>query len=239
MLSRSAALAILLSAAAALAQTPASQQPSMKSFHIQDFDMTFIYPGDFIPADAKATAPTTYVLPTTHPANPPCVQAPLSVGSATAPGRPVIVISILDDACPSVLHDAQKIGEFTQAQLLRQLQRYGTPTLTPYLGQSTHLFTLDGRSAALTLGSATPVASASNTSTATPPITTYAAKLCTVGPDPVFVPAKSRRQPVGPKPIVCFDFTAHQSDQITTLLALPIIFGEYQPRSLVAPNQIK
>jgi hypothetical protein len=225
MLSRSTAFSLLLLFVAALTHSPAqSQLPAMKSFKELDFNMTFIYPADFIPAKAGVTAPATYTIPTTRPEKPRCVQTPLSVGSNAA-GTSALVFSIIDDACPTILREAQKLGTFAQAQILRQLQSYGTPTIT----MPSRSYTLDGRSAAVVLASATPAPTASPA----PPITTYAAKVCMFAREQAYTFGKTPTQLTAAHSIICFDFTTHKRDGLEPLLALPVIFEELAPRSLV------
>jgi hypothetical protein len=225
MLSRSAAFSLLFLFAATLTYSPAqSQLPAMKSFKELDFDMTFIYPADFVAAKAGVTVPATYAIPATKPDKPPCVQTPLSVGSNAA-GTAALVFSIIDDACPTILHDAQKLGAFAQAQILRQLLSYGTPTIT----MPSRPYTLDGRSAAVVLASATPPTNGSTTT----PVTTYAAKVCMFGSEQAYTFGKVPTQLTAANSIICFDFTTTKRDQLSPLLALPVVFGDLTPRSLV------
>jgi hypothetical protein len=249
MLSRFAALSLLLLITIVPAPSPAqSQPPAMKAFKELDFGMTFVYPADFVPADAKATAPTEYALPTTKPvsesssAPPPCVQAPLSVGTNAADNS-ALVVSIIDDACPGVLRQAQKIGDFVHAQLLRQLQRYGTPVITT----DARTFPFDGRPAAVILGNATPAATPAATAAAAPTAkpdsktmpapytgTTYAAKVCMFAKVPAASTfGKVSHQFTADNSVLCFDFTSHKSDRIMPLLYLPVTFEDLNPRSLV------
>ena len=223
MLSRFAVLSLLLLFAAA--HSPAqSQLPAMKSFKELDFNMTFIYPADFIPAKANVTAPDTYTIPTTKPDKPPCVQTPLSVGS-NATGNAALVFSIIDNACPTILHDAQKLGNFAQTQILRQLQSYGTPVIT----MPSRSYTFDGRSAAVVLASATAAA----TPSAAAPITTYAAKVCMFARVQAYTFGKVPSQLTAANSIICFDFTTRKHDGLEPLLALPVVFEDLAPRSLV------
>ena len=183
-------------------------------------------------------------------APPPCVQAPLSVGTNAADNS-ALVVSIIDDACPGVLRQAQKIGDFVHAQLLRQLQRYGTPVITT----DTRTFPFDGRPAAVILGNATPAATPtvkpddpkaakpddpkaakpdSKTKPASYTGTTYAAKVCMfakVPPASTF--GKVTHKFTADDSILCFDFTSHKPDRITPLLYLPVTFEDVNPRSLV------
>jgi hypothetical protein len=225
MLSRSAAFSLLFLFAATLVHSPAqSQLPAMKSFKELDFDMNFIYPADFVSAKPGVSAPDTYTIPVPRPNKPRCVQTPLSVGSP-ATGNAALVFSIIDDACPTILHDAQKVGAFAQAQIIRQLQSYGTPTIT----MPSRSYTLDGRSAAVVLASATPT---TNGSTATP-VTTYAAKVCMFAREQAYTFGKVPSQLTAANSIICFDFTTAKRDQLAPLLALPVVFGDLTPRSLV------
>jgi hypothetical protein len=223
MLSRSAASLFFLFAA--LVHSPAqSALPAMKSFKELDFDMTFIYPADFVPAKAGVTAPTTYTIPTTKPDKPPCVQTPLSVGSVAA-GNAALVFSIIDDACSTILRSAQKLGTFAQTQILRQLQSYGTPTIT----MPSRSYTFDGRSAAVVLASAMPAA----TESAAAPVTTYAAKVCMFARVQAYTFGKVPSQLTAANSIICFDFTTRKRDGLDPLLALPVVFEDLTPRSLV------
>jgi hypothetical protein len=192
----------------------------MKTFKAPDFDMTFIYPASFVPADPKATVASTYTLPKSRPANPPCVQTPLSVGANTA-GTPALVFSIVDDACPSILHDAQKLGDFVNTQILRQLKNYGTPAITKGPG----LYTFDGRSAAVILASATTDAPQA--------VITYAAKVCMLANITAYTFGKVPSQLTAANSVICFDFTSRKQDLLTPLLNLPIIFGDSAPRAMV------
>jgi hypothetical protein len=212
----------------------------MKSIRITDYGMTFIYPATFVSPNPKVVAPATYTLPAAElrGKNPPCAQAPLSVGSPNTPGKPVFVLSIIDDACPAVLKQTQQLSTFTRDQLLRQLARYGLPTLT----KESRTFTLDGRPSVVALGTATPDAShpdtalpphPSSAASASSPTTTYAAKICTFAHIPTDTGGHFLHQTSSPTPILCFDFTTQQSSVLDELLALPIQFGDDAPRSLV------
>jgi len=199
----------------------------MKTFKEADFDMTFIYPADFVPADPKVTAPASYSLPSVKVANPPCVQTPLSVGSNAA-GTAALVFSIIDDACPHILRQAQKLSDFVHAQLLRQLLRYGTPTII----QDVRTYNFDGHPAAIMFASASQTPPSAQPKAATSPATTYAAKVCMFAK----VPASSFkivRQLSVANSVLCFDFTAYNSDLLPPLLYLPVLFGDVTPRSLV------
>jgi hypothetical protein len=225
MLSRLAAIFLLFLIAAAPAQSPvqssnSSQLPAMKTFKDLDFDMTFIYPATFVPVDPKATAPSTYTSPKSRPANPPCVQTPLAVGTNTL-DTSALVFSIIDDACPTILRDAQKLGDFAHTQILRQLKRYGTPTIT----KDSRLYTFDGRSAVVVLASATTDASQA--------VTTYAAKVCMFAGVQNYTFGKVPAQLSAANTIICFDFTTRKRDGLEPLLAQPLIFEDLTPRSLV------
>ncbi len=221
MLSRLAALSLLLLIAIAPAQSSnSSQLPAMKTFKEPDFDMTFIYPASFVPVDPKAAAPSTYSMPKSRPDKPPCVQTPLAVGTNT-PDTSALVFSIIDDACPTILHDAQKLGDFVNTQILRQLKRYGTPAIT----KGPSLYTFDGRSAAVILASAT--------TDAPKPITTYAAKVCMFGNVTAYTFGKIPSQLTAANSVICFDFTTRQHDGLEPLFSLPLIFEDLAPRSLV------
>jgi hypothetical protein len=227
--SRIAALFLLFLIASAPAQSPvqssnSSQLPAMKTFKELDFDMTFIYPASYVPVDPKAPAPSTYTSPKSRPANPHCVQTPLAVGTNT-PDTSALVFSIIDDACPTILRDAQKLGDFVQTQILRQLKRYGTPTIT----KGPSLYTFDGRSAAVILANATPDA----TKAAPKAVTTYAAKVCMFANITAYTFGKVPSHLTAENSVICFDFTTRQRDLLTPMFDLPIVFGDSTPRSMV------
>jgi len=216
-----------------------SQPPAMKTFREQDFNLTFIYPADFVAVDPKTPAPAIYSLPATKAGAPdaPCVHTPLSVGSNGA-GNSALVFSIIDDACPGILRDAQKLGDFVHTQLLRQLQRYGTPTIT----QDSRLYTFDNRPAAVILGSATPIEQLGASPQAGPSSakaqaqvskTTYAAKVCLFGKVPAYTFGKPPRELTAAHSVLCFDFTSRRADLLQPLLYLPLVFEDLAPRSLV------
>jgi hypothetical protein len=202
----------------------------MKSFKELDFDLNFIYPADFVPAKANVAAPATYTIPTPKPEKPPCVQTPLSVGSV-ASNNAALVFSIIDDACPTILRDAQKLGTFAQTQIIRQLGSYGTPAIT----MPSRSYTFDGRSAAVVLASATPAANASSAT----PITTYAAKVCMFAREQAYAFGKVPKELTAQNSIVCWDFTTRKREALEPLLALPVVFADLTPRSLVPATLLR
>ena len=221
---RSAAL-LLLFAAHALAQSPAPipWAAQQKTFKETDFNVTYSYPQDFVPDDKSSTAPDSYTLPPAkkYP-DAPCVEAPLSVGYTNHDGNSVLVFSIIGDACANVLTDASNLERFTETQILRQLQRYGVPSLT----HPATRFTVDGRPAAI----ATASAHAVETQQGDTLTVTYAAKVCFYSDEPSITRLAH---------VICIDFTTQQPNLLPPMLAFPIQFGANQPHPLVPAKTLR
>ena len=188
-----------------------------------DFDLTYSYPKAFVAADPKTPAPGFYALPKPDPKdpNPACVHAPLSVGFNNRGGDSVLVFSIIDSACPTILKEAQDLGPFTRAQVLRQMKRYGVPTIT----KETALYSLDGRPAAVTMASAH--------ATETQKGDTYAAKACIFAEPPVYNSDRRLREPPTPGRVLCFDFTTQQPGLLPQMLSFPVQFGHQEAQAVV------
>ncbi len=156
------------------------------------------------------------------------MHAPLSVGFANGGGNSVVVFSIIDSSCPTILKEAQELGTFTHAQVLRQLKRYGVPMIT----KDTMLYSLDGRPAAVTMASA----HATETQKGDILTTTYAAKACIFAEPPVYNYDRKLRQPPTPGRVLCFDYTTQQPEPAATDAAVPIQFGHREPEAVVPAN---
>ena len=160
------AASLLLVCATALPQT--SSPFSLKSFHDSAPGISYFYPGEFTPVAPAAPAKT-------DPASPHCVRTSFSAGSDPAAGNSAFVFSLIDNACPGVLKEAQQLGSFTRAQILRQMKRYGTPVIT----HDPVRYTVAGHPAAVTLASAQATETqAAVAKTRSGDGTTYAAKAC-------------------------------------------------------------
>jgi hypothetical protein len=233
MLSRSLLVFLLVVGASSHAQAPAATKKApwspdtMTSFRALDFDLTYSYPKDFIPADSKTPAPTVYALPKPDPnaKDPTCVHAPLSVGYTNGGGNSVLVFSIIDGSCPSILKDAQQLSTFTHAQILRQLKRYGVPTIT----KETTTYTIDGRPAAVTMASA----HATETQRGDTLTMTYAAKACIFAEPQPYNSDRRLKEPPTPGRVLCFDFTTQQRDLLAQMFNFPVQFGHRQPHAVV------
>jgi hypothetical protein len=236
MTSRSLLVFLFVVGVALHAQTPAASikvpwSSDQTSFRALDFDLTYSYPKNFIPADPKTPALAVYALPKPDPkaADPVCVHAPLSVGYTNNGGNSVLVFSIIDSSCPTILKDAQQLGTFTHEQLLRQLKRYGVPTIT----KETTTYTLDGRPAAVTMASA----HATETQRGDILTTTYAAKACVFAEPQVYDSDRRLRQPPSPGRVLCFDFTTQQRGLLPQMLNFPVQFG-HQGAHAVVPTSV-
>jgi hypothetical protein len=237
MVLRSAASLLLLVCAAAFSQPldpPSSNLP--KSFHDPLLNITYFYPGRFIPAAAGPSAPanepseSTSATPTTRL----CAQSNLSASSISPVGTSVFVLSTIDNTCPGVLHGASTdLGAFTREQVLRQLKQYGDPVITQ---EPTH-YTIDGHPAVITLASAR-AADAPGTTGITPPRITYAAKACLFGNVPV--KPRKRSDPVDqPRHVLCFDFTTQQRDLLPLMFSFSMQFDNESPQPLVPGSALR
>lgn len=210
------AASLLLVCATALPQTSSSF--SLKSFHDPASGAAYFYPGEFMPiapaAPAKAEAATPH-----------CVRTSFSAGSGPAAGDSAFVFSVIDNACPGVLHDAQQLSSFTKAQILRQMKRYGTPVIT----HDPVRYTVAGHPAAVTLASAQPAETqAADAKAKNNDKTTYAAKACVLTGSPTTTGHDS-----GPKQVLCFDFTTTRQDFLPRLSAFSVQFDGEMLQSLV------
>ena len=224
MVSRLLSVLLLIVGTTSYAQAPAAStkvpwSSTMATFRALDFDLTYSYPKNFVSADAKAPTPTFYTLPKPDPnaKDPVCVHAPLSVGYTNNGGNSVLVFSMIDSSCPTILKEAQDLGPFTRAQLLRQLKRYGVATIT----KETTLYTLAGRPAAVTMASA----HATETQRGDTLTMTYAAKACIFAEPQPYNSDRRLKQPPTPGRVLCFDFTTQQRDLLPQMLSFPVQFG--------------
>jgi hypothetical protein len=220
MLPRFAVFFLLLFCVAASTQTSAqTAAPALKSFHDPALGVTYFYPGQFNPV-----VPVKPNLTKTD-ATAQCVQTSLSAGSSPAAGDSAFVFSSIDGACPGILQQAQQLGSFTKDQLLRQLKRYGNPTIT----RQPSRYTIDGRPAAVTLASAESDTKLPNGS----PVTTYAVKACMLNDHP----SAPEAAPKGARDVICLDFTTQRRELLTSVLAFVIQFGDHSMQAIV-PNSI-
>jgi hypothetical protein len=212
MMSRFAAF-LLLVCATALSQTPSPL--SLKSFHDAGSGVAYFYPGEFMPVAPALPAKTD--APTPH-----CVRTSFSAGSGPEAGDSAFIFSVIDGACPGVLHEAQQLGSFTRAQLLRQMKRYGTPVIT----HDPVRYAIAGHPAAVTLGQAVETQTA-DSKTKSRGKTTYAAKACMLAE----VPTSGHGS--DPKQVLCFDFTTTRQDILPHLTAFSVQFDGEQLQSLI------
>lgn len=232
MLSRPLYLLLLVFGTTLYAQAPAvsTEVPwstDQTTFRALDFDLTYFYPKAFVPADPKSTAPLFYTLPKPDPnaKDPACVHAPLSVGYTNRGGNSVLVFSMIDNSCPTILKEAQDLEPFTRAQLLRQLKRYGVPTLT----KAPTSYTIEGRPAAVAMASA----HATETQRGDTLTMTYAAKACIFAEPQPYNSDRRLREPPTPGRVLCFDFTTQQRDLLPLMLKFPIQFGHRELHAVV------
>ncbi|HEY6374412.1 MAG TPA: hypothetical protein VIX90_02685 [Edaphobacter sp.] len=208
------AVSLLLVCATALSQTPSSL--SLKSFHDATSGVAYFYPGEFMSVAPAAPAKTDAAAP--H-----CVRTSFSAGSSPAIGDSAFVFSVIDNACPGVLKEAQQLGSFTRAQILRQMKRYGTPIIT----HDPVRYTIAGHPAAVTLASAQATETQAAEAKTKGDRTTYAAKAC------VLTGSSTTGHGSDPKQVLCFDFTTTREDILPRLSAFSVQFDGEPLQSLV------
>jgi len=224
MASRFVAFFLLLVCTAAFSQTSDQSDPRIpKSFRDPALNVTYFYPGRFVP-DPASIIPK----PGTDGA-PKCAHSTLFANSVTPVDTSSFVLSTIDNTCPNVLHGATLLGPFIREQILRQLKQYGEPTINQ---EPTNYF-IDGHPAAIVLASV-PMPDVKGRI----PTTTYAAKACVLGNIPV--KAKKKSDPVEPtRHVLCFDFTTLHKDLYTLLFAFSMQFDNDPPQPMVPGSVIR
>jgi hypothetical protein len=211
----------------AFAPTQASAQsaaPALKSFHDQTLGVTYFYPGHFnavvplAPPKASLTKADT---------TPQCVRTSFSAGSSPAMGDSAFVFSTIDGACPGILQQAQQLGSFTKDQILRQLKRYGTPTIT----RQPSRYTIEGHPAAVTVASAAGDTKLPNGSL----LTTYAVKACMLNDRAGAATTKKDDA----RDVLCFDFTTQRRELLTSVLTFVIQADGHPPQSIVPSSTVR
>jgi hypothetical protein len=219
---------------AAFSQPPDETVSNLpKSFHDPLLNITYFYPGRFVPAPPDPAASRSADQSSSDTPHL-CAQSDLSASSISPVGTSVFVLSTIDNTCPNVLRGASTdLGAFTREQVLRQLKQYGDPVIT----QEPTRYTIDGHPAVITLASAeSPTTPGTNG--ITPPRITYAAKACFLGS----IPAKPRRRsdPVDPiRHVLCFDFTTQQRDLLPLMFAFSMQFDNQSPQPLVPGSALR
>lgn len=232
MMFRSAAIFfLLLVSAAALPQaTDSSQVPSNtnipSSFHDKLLNVTYFYPGRFLPDPSVNAASSS----SSADGKPKCAHSNFFANSNSPTGTSSFVLSTIDGTCPNVLRGATQLGPFIREQIIRQLKQYGEPTVT----QEATKYTIDGHPAAIVLASVPMPTTPTNKL----PTTTYAAKACVLGNIPVKPHKKS--DPVEPtRHVLCFDFTTPHSDLLTLMFAFSMQFDNDGPQPMVPGSVIR
>jgi hypothetical protein len=225
MVLRSAASFLLVFVCAtALSQTSVQPNPNVpRSFHDPALNVTYFYPGRFVPDPASITPKLN------ADASPKCAHSTLFANSVTPVDTASFVLSTIDNTCPNVLRGATLLGPFVREQILRQLKQYGEPTIT----QEPTNYAIDGHPAAIVLASV-PLPQVKGKI----PTTTYAAKACVLGNIPV--KPKKKSDPVEPtRHVLCFDFTTLHSDLYTLMFAFTMQFDNDPPLPMVPGSVIR
>ena len=224
MVHRSSVFLLLLVCATAVAQAPDQPDPKLpKSFHDPALNVTYFYPGRFVPDPASL-----HPKPDSDP-TPKCAHSTLFANSVTPIDTASFVLSTIDNTCPNVLRGAVLLGPFIREQIIRQLKQYGEPTIT----QEPTNYAIDGHPASIVLASV-PMPDIKGKI----PTTTYAAKACVLGNIPV--KARKKSQPVDPtRHVLCFDFTTLHSDLYTLMFAFSMQFDNDAPQPMVPGSVIR
>jgi hypothetical protein len=224
MVLRSLALLLFFVCVIAPAQTADQPNPNVpKSFHDSALNITYFYPGRFVPDPASA-APKANA-----DASPKCAHSTLFANAVSPIDTTSFVLSTIDNTCPNVLRGALQLGPFVREQILRQLKQYGEPTVT----QEPTNYAIDGHPAALVLASV-PMPEVKGKL----PSITYAAKACVLGNIPV--KPRKRSDPVDPtRHVLCFDFTTQHSDLYTLMFGFSMQFDNDAPLPMVPGSVIR
>lgn len=225
MVLRFPAYLLLFVCATILAQSSDQPNPNVpKSFHDPALNITYFYPGRFVP-DAASLAPKPSADPT-----PKCAHSTLFANSVSTVDTASFVLSTIDNTCPNILRGATLLGPFIREQILRQLKQYGEPTIT----QEPTSYAIDGHPASIVLASVPMPTTPENKL----PRTTYAAKACVLGNIPV--KPKKKSDPVEPtRHVLCFDFTTLHSDLYTLMFAFTMQFDNDAPLPMVPGSVIR
>jgi hypothetical protein len=235
-LRRAASLLVFLVCVSALSQAPdqssAQSNPNLpRSFHDQDLNITYFYPGRFVPDPASVVPniPGPAASSSTTTATPKCAHSTFFANSVTPADTSSFVLSTIDNTCPNVLRGATTLGPFIREQIIRQLKQYGEPTVT----QEATRYTIDGHPAAIVLASVPMPATAGKV-----PQITYAAKACFLGNIPV--KTKKKSDPADPtRHVLCFDFTTLHGDLYHLLFAFSLQFDNDTPQPMVPGSVIR
>jgi hypothetical protein len=218
--------AFLLLFVCAIASSQSSDQPHAnvpRSFHDSALNITYFYPGRFVPDPASAVPKAN------ADASPKCAHSTLFANSVSPVDTSSFVLSTIDNTCPNVLRGATLLGPFIREQILRQLKQYGEPTIT----QEPTTYAIGGHPAAIVLASV-PLAEVKGRI----PTTTYAAKACVLGNIPV--KPRKRSDPVDPtRHVLCFDFTTQHSDLYTLMFGFSMQFDNDAPSPMVPGSVIR
>jgi hypothetical protein len=219
--SRSAFLVLLFLACATTSPQAPGEHASatLKSFHDDVLNITYFYPGEFVPAPPASTP----ALAGTSK----CMQPTLFAYSVTPIQASSFALTTIDNTCPEILRGASQLGPFTREQVLRQLKQYGDPTII----QAPTNYSIAGHPASITVAS---VAIPADTGKVARMI--YAAKACALNSVPLRTRKKS--DPVEPVThILCFDLTSQNSGMLNQMFSFIIQF-ENTPLEPMFPGSV-
>jgi hypothetical protein len=207
---------LLLACAASPVQLTGQERANLpRSFHDDALNITYFYPAHFAPVTDLPVVAGKAI------ANE-CAETTLVAESAAKAGPSSFVVSKIERACPELLRKASALGPFTRAQLMRQLEPFGEARIS----HETTQYLIDGRPAAITLGSVSiPAADHSAGKTI------YAAKACALSDIPNGTHKKSDPANSAGR-VLCFDFSTENSDLISLMFAFVVQFNDDPPAPL-------
>jgi hypothetical protein len=212
----SASIALLLLACATNpVQLTCQERANLpRSFHDDALNITYFYPAHF--------APVTNLPVVGGAIANECAETTLIAESAAKAGPSSFVLSKIEPACPGPLRKASALGPFTRVQLMRQLEPFGEARIS----HETTQYLIDGRPAAITLGSVSTSAADHGAGK-----TIYAAKACALSDIPNGSHHKSDPANSGGR-VLCFDFSTENSDLISLMFAFVVQFNNDPPAPL-------
>ena len=206
--SASVFLFLLVSATAEPQSTDLVNPDMLKSFHDYALHITYFYPSRFVPVPSPPSTGFTTDAPQ-------CVRTTLFANSVTPIDTSSFAFSTVDKTCPALLHRGAQLGPFIREEILRQLKQYGEPSVT----QEPTRYNIDGRPAAIILASV-PMPETSGKVART----TYAAKACALASIPVKARNKDSKPVESVSPVICFDFTTQNNEQLNLMFSFILQF---------------
>jgi hypothetical protein len=178
------------------------------SYHDQEFDITYYYPGHFHPVVTRRSAPASQNV---------CLDTVLNRESDIASSHSTFRVSRGSVSCLG-LGNLIALEAYTRDALVGQLRQWGTPRVT----HKPSRYVLDGRPAAVTL------AAVDLAPQRIAPQAVYAAKACVLAA-PAIERAKKVVRIAPNDTLICFDFATSNPDLVAMMLSFVTQFGDGLP----------